>query len=222
VNLALDECGYPLCKGGIMAGEPQCCMTLAEWRARFGDWVAHGAPQDLLNASIFFDLRPLAGMSAWAHALQAEVVEAARSTPRFLKQMALNALARGAPLNWLGAIDTDEAGAVDLKLRGTAIFVDFARLYALRDGVAATGTRDRLLAVGERQGLDPAEYEAWVAAFEFLQMLRLRVQLPQGGAVALTNALRPSELNEIDRRVLKEAFRTARQLQQRMHMDYER
>ena len=28
VNLALDACGYPLCHGGIMAGEEACCLTL--------------------------------------------------------------------------------------------------------------------------------------------------------------------------------------------------
>ena len=61
VNLALDACGYPLCRGGIMAGEPGCCLTLREWRERFSHWIEHGAPQDLLNASIYFDLRPLAG-----------------------------------------------------------------------------------------------------------------------------------------------------------------
>ena len=61
VNLALDACGYPLCRGGVMAGEPGCCLTLWDWGDRFSHWIEHGAPQDLLNASIYFDLRPLAG-----------------------------------------------------------------------------------------------------------------------------------------------------------------
>ena len=128
VNLALDQCGYPLCKGGIMAGEQGGAVTLREWRERFAAWIDHGAPQDLLNASIYFDFRCLAGDASLAEALRSEVVEAARRTPRFLKQMALNALQHGAPLNWLGSIDTDDQGTVDLKLQGTAIFVDAARL----------------------------------------------------------------------------------------------
>src|SRR5690606_23480847 len=28
VNQALDDCGYPLCKGGVMAGNPDLCLTL--------------------------------------------------------------------------------------------------------------------------------------------------------------------------------------------------
>ena len=222
VNLALAECGYPLCRGGIMAGEPACCLTLREWRERFSRWIEHGAPEDLLNASIYFDLRPLAGDARLAQALHAEVLESARRTPRFLKQMALNALTHGAPLNWLGGIASDEADTVDLKLQGTAIYVDAARLYALAHGVAATNTRERLEAVGARMGLAPSEYEAWVGGFEFLQMLRLRIQLESDGGAEHPNRLKLASLNDIDRRILKEAFRLARMLQQRLLLDYER
>ena len=53
VNEALAACGYPLCKGNVMASNPACCLTIDEWRARFVHWIEHGAPQDLLNASIY-------------------------------------------------------------------------------------------------------------------------------------------------------------------------
>jgi CBS domain-containing protein len=220
-NLALAECGYPLCKGGIMAGEPDGCLPLRGWRERFSHWIEHGAPADLLGASIYFDLRPLAGQRALAEALQAEVVEAARRNPRFLKQLAVNALSHGAPLNWLGGIDTDAAGTVDLKLQGTAIFVDAARIYSLAHGIHATNTRERLEAVGARIGLRRAEFGAWVGAFEFLQMLRLRIQL-EGRGDEHPNRVVLANLNEIDRRILRESFRFARLLQQRLQLDYER
>ena len=222
VNVALDACGYPLCRGGIMAGEPQCCLTLREWRERFADWIDHGAPQDLLNASIYFDLRGLAGYTELAQHLHAEVLEAARRTPRFLKQMAQNALSRAAPLNWLGGIDVDERGTVDLKLQGTAIFVDAARLYSLAHGSPATSTRERLESAGSLMGLAPSEYEAWVGGFEFMQMLRLQVQLQAPVPLEEPNRIEVATLNDIDRRILKESFRVARSLQQRMHLDYER
>jgi CBS domain-containing protein len=71
-------------------------------------------------------------------------------------------------------------------------------------------------------GLQPSEYEAWVGAFEFLQMLRLRIQLEGKGGGEHPNRLKPADLNDIDRRILKESFRLARLLQQRLHLDYER
>jgi len=222
VNQALDACGYPLCKGGIMAGNPACCLTLRQWRERFMHWIEHGAPQDLLNASIYFDFRALAGNSKLAQSLRSEVGRLGQGTPRFLKQLALNALTRAAPLNWVGAIATDEQGGIDLKLQGSAIFVDAARLYALAHGVTATATRDRLVAVGPLMGQAPAEYEAWATGFEFLQMLRLQIQLRSEVAPEQANHIRVEQLNDIDRRILKETFRVARSLQQRLQLDYER
>jgi CBS domain-containing protein len=222
VNLALGECGYPLCKGGIMAGEAACCLTLAQWRERFRQWIAQGSPQDLLNASIYFDFRPLAGDSQLAVGLRQEVIHAAQGTPRFLKQMALNALTRSVPLNWRGAVDTDEQGTVDLKLQGTAIFVDAARIYSLAHGIDQTSTRKRLEAVGPLLNLPATEYGAWVGGFEFLQILRLRIQLDSQTLTDSPNRIVVASLNDIDRRILRESFRVARQLQQRLQLDYQR
>lgn len=222
VNEALDASGFPLCKGGVMAGNPACCMTLQEWRERFAHWIEHGAPQDLLNASIYFDFRALAGDAALASALRADVGARVQQVPRFLKQMALTALTRSAPLNWVGGIASDESGQIDLKLQGTAIFVDAARLYGLAHGVASTNTRERLMAVGPILGVAAAEYEAWVRGFEFLQMQRLQIQLQGAAGAERPNHIAVDCLNDIDRRILKEAFRVARNLQQRLQLDYER
>jgi CBS domain-containing protein len=222
VNLALDACGYPLCHGGIMAGEAACCLTLDEWRERFRQWIEQGSPQDLLNASIYFDFRPLAGDKPLAAALRQEVMQAARRTPRFLKQLALNALTRSVPLNWRGAVDTDDQGTVDLKLQGTAIFVDAARLYSLAHGVDQTNTRKRLEAVGLLMNLADTEYGAWVGGFEFLQILRLRIQLESQVLPDGPNRIVVASLNDIDRRILRESFRVARQMQQRLQLDYQR
>lgn len=222
VNASLDACGYPLCRGGIMAGQPACCLTLGEWRERFGRWIGHGAPEDLLDASIFFDLRGIAGRISLADTLRGEVVRAARDTPRFLKQLALNGLSRQPPLNWLGGIETARDGSIDLKLQAAAIFVDAARLYALANGIEATGTRERLEGAGRAMGVPSAEHGAWIGAFEFLQLLRLRVQLGEAGAAADPNRVVLDNLHDVDRRILKESLRMARRLQQRMRLDYDR
>jgi len=226
VNQALDACGYPLCKGGVMASNPECCLTVDEWQHRFATWIQQGAPEDLLKASIYFDLRPVCGQLGLARELQAMPAREAARVPRFLKQMALNALRNRAPLNWRGALDTHSIEGremLDLKLNGSAIFVDSARLFALAQGLPVLGTRARLEAAAPGLGVGPHEGDAWVAAFEFLQMLRLQVQV--GGAAAPAgnaNLLDVGRLNDIDRRMLKEAVRIARRLQQRIELDYQR
>jgi len=231
VNEALDVCGYPLCKGNVMASNPDCCRTQAEWLERFEHWIDQGAPEDLLNASIYFDFRPLVGDVSLAEPMRELVTRHAARNARFMKQMADNALRNGPALNWHGGIETQDAAGqsvVDLKLHGTAIYVDAARLYALAHGVPATGTRARFEAVAGAMGVPPREAQAWVGGFEYLQLLRLQVQLArERGAAADAADANPNQvdvdsLNDIDRRVLKESLRIARRLQQRIELDYAR
>jgi CBS domain-containing protein len=231
VNDALDACGYPLCKGNVMASNPACCLTAHEWQARFAHWIDHGAPEDLLNASIYFDFRPLAGAAALTQPMRALVVREAARNARFMKQMADNALRHGPALTWTGALDTtalNGQSVIDLKLRGTAVFVDAARLYALAHGIDATGTRARFEAAARALRAAGAEAEAWTGAFEVLQMLRLQVQLDGARRYAVDaadgnpNLVDVAALNDIDRRVLKESLRIARRLQQRIEMDWRR
>lgn len=228
VNQALDDCGYPLCKGGIMASNPECCLTPQEWQARFAHWIEHGAPDDLLKASIYFDLRALCGNAALAHELAAWPWREAARVPRFMKQLAGNALRYRVPLNWRGAIETqtvDGREMLDLKLHGTAIFVDAARLFALAQGLPVLGTKARLEAVAPAMHVAARESEAWVSAFEFLQGLRLRAQVGEdqtGAAAGNPNLIEVATLDDIERRILKEALRVARRLLQRIELDYGR
>jgi CBS domain-containing protein len=193
--------------------------------------VLHGAPEDLLHASIYFDFRALAGAAALTQPMRELVSAQAGRNARFMKQMADNALRNSPALSWTGAIDTHAQGAqqvIDLKLHGTVIYVDAARLLALAHGIAATGTRPRVEAAARAMRVPAQEAEAWTGGFEVLQMMRLQVQ--QGGGSRATvdasdgnlNLIDVAALNDSDRRVLKESLRVARRLQQRIEMDYRR
>jgi CBS domain-containing protein len=64
VNRALDAIGFTLCPAEIMARNPESCLSLDEWKARFARWIDGGTPEHLLKASIFFDFRPVWGPDA--------------------------------------------------------------------------------------------------------------------------------------------------------------
>ena len=229
-NQVLDACGFPLCKGGIMAGEPACTQTVSAWAAAFSGWMLHGQPQDLLKAGIFFDLRPIAGQAALVAPLRALICEQAPRHPRFVRLLAANSLNFRPALNWHGGLDTVQHGGqpvIDMKLHGTAVFVDAARCLALAHGLAAVGTRERLLGAGQAMGVPVAERESWAAAFEVLQMLRLRAQGVAEDGAAQAEPGNPNRvgldlLNDLDRRLLRDALRVARSLQQRVEMDWVR
>lgn len=225
VNVALDVCGYPLCKGNIMASNPTLCLTQQEWRHRFAHWVEHGHPEDLLNAGIFFDFRSLVGNDQLLKELRTEVTEMTAATPRFLKLMAEASLRNTVPLNWLGSLDTkkiDNKQVIDLKLQGTAIVVEIARIYALAHRIEALNTQERLAALGRAAGVPKKESSAWIAAFQYLQTLRLAIQLDGGMIGDNPNALDIDSLNAVDRTILKGSLSRIRSLQQRLELDYVR
>jgi CBS domain-containing protein len=199
VNRDLDACGFPLCKGDIMARNPRWCLTPGEWRGVFDGWIRNPGAQALLNASVFFDFRALAGDARLAGTLRTAVLEQTRGNRAFCRALAESALQTRPPLGLLSDFSAED---IDLKLLGARPFVDAARVLALAAGTPQTGTAERLRAAGEGAAVD---------AFHYVQTLRLR-----SGA----NRVRVAELNAIDRRVLKEAFRQAALLQQRIRMDF--
>jgi CBS domain-containing protein len=199
VNRDLDACGFPLCKGDIMARNPRWCLAPQEWRAVFDDWIRNNDPQALLNASIFFDFRPLAGEARLAGALRTAVLEQTQGNRAFCRALAEAALQTRPPLGLLADFTAEE---LDLKILGARPFVDAARVLALAAASPETGTAARLQAVRETNAVE---------AFHFIQTLRLRSE---------SNRVRPGELSDLDRRVLKEAFRQALLLQQRLRLDF--
>jgi len=218
VNMALDQLGFPLCKGNIMASNPQWCLTETEWRDQFTAWISEPTPERLLNANIFFDFRPLCGDSTLADRLREWLLARTQDNKLFLRLMVQNALQTDPPLGLIRVFQVSDKpgseGTIDLKKRGARIFVDAARVFALASGSSLTGTAERLREAGERVRADPRHVEATVEAFHYLQVMRLRAQEhPHPGNA---NRIDPYALNEVDQRMLKEAFRQARKLQQRL------
>jgi CBS domain-containing protein len=227
-NDALAELGFPLCDGDIMARNPEYCLTGREWRERFAAWIREPTPEALLKANIFFDFRALYGNHALADDLRGWIIGVTPENRLFQRLLVANALQAEPPLGRIRTFRTDDgghAGTIDLKTHGTRIFVDAARAFALALGIADTNTSQRLRLAGRRLGIPERETGSAVDACNFLQMLRLRAQrgvlVPERPDAAQrqraeANRIDPYALNDLDQRMLKEAFRQARGLQQRL------
>lgn len=222
VNLALAECGFPLCSGEVMASNPKWCLSVAEWKATFANWIDHGDPKALLYASIFFDFRPLYGSHQLTAELRNWLSEAARKNSRFLHQLAINALRNTPPLGLVRDFVTEDGHTLDLKLNGITPFVDSARILSLANGIEQTNTVGRLRELAVKNILLKQDTDALIEAFLFIQLLRLRLHHEQGKSnTGLSNKVDPDTLSNLDRRILKEAFRQARKLQTRLKLDYQ-
>jgi CBS domain-containing protein len=132
-------------------------------------------------------------------------------------------LAQQPPLSWWRDFRVGGGAefphTVDLKGQGIRIFVDVLRIHALAQGVEHTNSVERLRGVRSTLGMPVAEAAAITAAFYQVQRLRLQNQV-SGEFPGAANRLNPDRLHRLDRQMLKEAFRQARGLQQRLRMDY--
>jgi CBS domain-containing protein len=187
--------------------------------------MAQGSGNDLFAARIYFDLRPLAGNLALAQPLLEMLRSPAAAVPRFIKQMADIVLCNHVPLNWLGRVVTTEHQGqpmFDLKMNGTALFVDAARLWALALSLHEVGTVPRLLQAARALRVPEREAQTWVQGFVGLQRLRLhRQSMPDAGADPLERAWATwAAMSESQRDELKRALKAARLVQQRITLDY--
>ena len=223
VNERLAACGFPLCKGNVMASNPELCLSLDEWEVKFFDLLRAGNPQALLDATIYFDFRPIYGEESLADELRSWLLETVPGSTLFLRFMAENAVKVHPPLGLLRdfAFDKNEnfPHTIDLKAGGSRLFVDVARILSLANGIGATSTVERLRALAERGHLGRDDINAVIDGFFFIQQLRLREQ-QAGTAAGVANRLDPDRLNELDRYILKEALRQAKKLQGRLQLEY--
>ncbi|MCK5768909.1 DUF294 nucleotidyltransferase-like domain-containing protein [Algiphilus sp.] len=225
-NQALARCGFRLCPGDIMAGNPRWCLTAAEWRERFGQWVDTGDPEALLHGAIFFDFRALHGETRMVDALRDWLSEHVAEKPLFLRQMSENALRNRPPVGLFGALSplarlVGRQRRFDVKLHGVSPFSDVARVLALSRGLSATNSSERLLGWARRPH-EQRQAESWTRALAALQTYRLHRQMACArDGEPMDNHIDPRALPDFDRAVVRAALREAREAQRHLAIAYQ-
>ena len=226
INQRLAQCGFTLCKGDIMAGNPELCLSRAEWMRRFQGFVREATPENLLASSIYFDLRVIWGPEQGCHALQEELLKLVAGNAAFQRMMAENALRHRPPVgrfrDFVVARKGAEKDTLDLKVQGLTPFVDGARLLALAHGIDATNTLERLRLLVQKEVIDAQDGGAYEEAYHFIQQARMQQHQEQARrGQPYSNRLDPESLNHLDRRILRESFRQAQRLQSSLTLRYQ-
>lgn len=223
INEDLAECGFSWCKGNIMASNPQLCLSADEWRRWYESFIDAATPENLLKSSIFLDMRPIWGADTVAEEMFEAVRRQVRDNTLFQKMLADNALHFRPPLTlFRGFVFVrGEKNTIDLKTQGLTPFVDAARIFAFAHGVQANSTLERIRGLAEKGAFDSMDAKAWVESYELIQLLRMHSQQDQVRAgKPPNNRINTSDLNQLDRRILREAFRQAQRLQQKLERAY--
>lgn len=221
----LVACGYPRCPGDIMASNPKWRQPVRVWQQYFSNWITSPDPQEVRNASIFFDFRFGFGNRKLVDELRSYLSREACKQEIFLRHLAVDCLQARPPLsffrNFIVEKDGEHKNRLDLKKRGMLPFVDFGRLMALRHGIDETNTLVRLQLLAERGHITKDLYADAMAAYEFLMHLRLIHQLRQiDQGEQPDNYIDPGQLSDLEKQTLKEAFGVVHRLQNSVKLEY--
>ncbi len=214
----LVACGYPLCKGRMMASNSKWRKPYSVWVGYFDNWMSTTEPMETLNAKIFFDFRPAYGSPEIAGRLRDHLTEKAQRSRFVIRHLARDFIEAQTPLsffrNFMVEKDGEHKNRLDLKLRGLVPFVDFARMMALRYGVKETNTLERLQMLATLGHVPQEMIRETVEAYEFIMQVRLAHQLKMIEAgTAPHNFVDPAQLSDLERMTLKASFDVINRLQ---------
>ena len=225
VNTLLDEAGYALCNGDVMARNPKWCQPLTKWKKNFSKWIHAAEGEDLLQASIFFDFRTGYGDGKLVDSLRAFLFKALDGWPGFLRHLTENAMYFKPPIGFFRNFVVESKGKhrdmFDIKSAMTPI-VDFARVYALKNHIDETNTLERLQQLHLKGVLQLEEYEELEKAYSFLLQLRFVRQVTAiiDDASAPDNYINPKKLTRIEQKMLKEIFNRIEKFQAKLEFDF--
>jgi CBS domain-containing protein len=223
----LERCGFPRCKGGIMATNPKWCQPLHVWKEYFRHWITDVdyPAEEVLATFVFFDCRPIYGQYALAADTAGHILGLLGEGKSFAREMAKTAILHKTPLGFFKRLVVEKSGEhknkLNLKLNGLTPLVDAIRTLALGQKVLETNTLDRISGLVEKESLTPAEADDLRDAFNVIMLTRVRHHvnvLRQGGVP--DNYVNPDELSIIQRTMLKEAFKAIDRLQGLLELRY--
>lgn len=221
----LDRAGYAFCTGDVMAKNPMWCQSLSTWKKYFSSWIHAAQPEDLLQASIFFDFKGGFGEFDFIDDLRQYLFGFLGNWSGFFRHLTENALHFKPPLGFFRNFVVESKGEhrnkFDIKSAMTPI-VDFARIYALANEVEETNTLERLSHLRIKEVLSPGEYEDLERSYSFLMQVRFSRQITAvlDEKAAPDNYINPKKLSRIEQKMLKEIFIRIEKFQGKLESDF--
>jgi len=215
---ALIEIGVPECPGGIMAKNAFWRRNISAWKDAIDSWIATPSGENILNFSMFSDMRTLWGDSSLEQELRSHVIQRASENGIFLAHMAANVCLFPPPLGLFGRIKPEKSGPhvgkIDLKKSGIFAITEGVKTLALEAGILEGSTTEKLQMLLKKELLNTKQVGDLEAAFNLLTFFRLRSQIASAASGRdPDNYLAPSSLNRVERGRLKVALEVVQSFQ---------
>ncbi|ABI57391.1 protein of unknown function DUF294, nucleotidyltransferase putative [Alkalilimnicola ehrlichii MLHE-1] len=213
VTEGLAACGLPHCPGGVSPANGDWRRSVGSWRRALLTVIEAPGRKAVMLATHYLDLRVVAGDPALFEPVRREALERAASNRRFLARLSDGATRPRPPWHGLGRVWTPwwgaNAGRVDLKQGGLLPLVQLARVYAVRAGLPAHHTLERLQQAAGAGTLDRGEAGALIQGYQVVAGIRARLHAEAIDAGRpLHNQVPVAALSRGEYAALRAAFRS--------------
>ncbi|MBA2173657.1 cyclic nucleotide-binding domain-containing protein [Halobacillus locisalis] len=224
INAMLDDCGFPYCKGGIMAKEDKWRKQMTDWHQTIDQWINQMDAEEIRDFTIFMDFRPIFGDYSLAYDLKKYVTKRVQKSLNLHQLLMKDTLRFRVPVQPFGRISgVGKKRTLNLKKSAIMQIVNAIRIYSMKHGIEEINTVNRLDALAEQERFHPRDVENAKTALHRLMMFRLKENLNQlKENETLSNDLRLGQLKKDERRSLREALIIAKRLQQVLELSYNR
>lgn len=220
----LDQVGYRLCEGEIMAMNPKWCQPLSTWKDYFQHWTTEATPQNLLEINVFFDFRNLYGKRRFTEKLQQHISNLLQKNRLFFIYFAQNALLYKPPIGFFGKIvvgtSDEKPEAFNIK-NAMKLLLNFARIYSLQYNITETNTLLRIKELYEIGVIKKNNYKETTEVYNYLMQLRLKHQtIMINNNMPPDNLINPKSLTDIELTMLKKALSHLTQIQAKIKFHF--
>ncbi len=212
----LCEVGYPPCVGNVICTNEQWCRSSLGWQQMIDSWWERCHWEDVRYLLITADARVIAGNGAIWQRIRDAYLSRVQAKPELLTAMLRNTLHHKISLGVFGHFLTErygvDAGGIDLKYGGYIPIVNVIRLLAVRHGIGASSTLERL--DGLVQFYSQEQVNAWRETF--LVMLFWRSNTPfeiENGVYTSSGKIKVNSLSSANQKIIKKALREGMQMQ---------
>jgi CBS domain-containing protein len=221
----LDRFGFTLCKGDVMATNPQWRRSLTRWREALDRWIGSSEPADIRTLTILLDFRPVYGDFPMAQALWDRVFDLFQENPSVSHFLTRDDVLFSSPKTMFGRIRTLRTTACrrcfNIKTAGLAHLINAMRIMALNHGISSPSTLARMAGLKDRGVLDPGQHERAMDAFYHLNRLKIGSHLNRDRHPDLpVNCVDLSTLSKTEKKELKTVLDTVSRFQKQIQQTY--
>lgn len=204
-------CGFRAPVSDFSPANPNCRLSLQEWRERFSRWIASPIEYDINTHLPLLDFNPVRLDDPLATALRESLHETVARHPAFVRLLANDCFENLPPLTIFEGYAVDAEGVqkteeLELRAHATQPLADVARVFQLAAGeVAPSSTLERLARAERAHPEARRVFEQGAQAFRIALAYRAMVGLKMGTDGA---SIRPASLPRADQVLLKSSFRS--------------